>query len=527
MRVQFPGGLNEQQNPTLYECIEGYNFDLGLKASKLIPRKPIDLKGTATNALSVNGFVQLVKRDNTETTLVQSGDTVYLWDGANSFTSKGTVSSSSRLRDTYWSLGDYSVITDTAKATVVKKWDGTTLSTLTTGLGASLFAKYGVVHQNRVWLANVTTTTDTPHLIVASALDDPTSYNTSLRGGPTPEGGTTFSVGTEAFFLLSPDLRPINGMVSFFGNLVISTDGGRLFVLTGTNASTYKFIPYYSGSAAIGTEAMVNIGNDVIYMKGGGGVDLLSTTQTSGDVSADDVSRFIPTTTKDLTGAITIYDQKNQKVLFFVSGKVLVLFKDLIGAELSPWSVYKTAQSFAFNTNAAKYMKVPGTQIYSVYFGDSIGRIFDLNGSGAGDAGSSNISVLRKTRFIYDGEGADKFGHGGLDLKHRILDGVVQYRRIFLPCDVTFSFDWGDEYNISSSTVTLKGAPSSSAGVYYGGGAYYSGTAYFSQGSSFANKISTQTFSPTGKGPGFFFSVSLDTTTNFQIDSCDLQPPKR
>jgi len=527
MRLLFAGGLNEQQNPSLLECGVGYNFELGLKQSKLIPRKPFDLKGTSTNALAINGFCQLVKRDNSETTLVQSGGVVYQWDGASSFTNVGTVSTSSRIRDCYWSLGDYLVITDTAKATVVKKWDGSSFSTLTTGLGTNLFAKYGVVHQNRVWLANVTTNTDTPHLIVASKLNDPTSYDTSIQGGPTTEGGGSFSVGTEAFYLLSPDLKPINGMVSFFGNLVISTMGGRLYQLTGSSAATYKFIPYYSGSAALGTESMVNIGNDVIYMKDGGGIDLLSTTQTSGDVAADDVSRWIPTTTKDLTDSITIYDQKYQKVLFFVANKVLVLFKDLLGGELSPWSVYKTAQSFAFNVNAAKYMKSPGTQIYSVFFGDSAGRIFDLNGSSAGDAATSNIAVLRKTRYIYNGEGGDKLGRGALDLITRNLDGVIQYRRVATSCDATISFDWGDEYNTSSSVVTLKGAPTGSSGIYFSGtGAYYNGSAYFSQGSAFAQKISSQTFSPTGKGPGFFCSVSLDTTTSFQIDSIDLQPPK-
>lgn len=523
MKLQFAGGLNEQQYPNLLECASGYNFELGLRQSKLVPRKPYDLKGTATNALSVNGFLQLVKRDNTETTLVQAGDTVYLWDGASSFTSKGTVSSSSRLRDSYWSLGDYLVVTDMAKATVVKKWDGTSFSTLTTGLGAtSLFAKYGVVFQGRVWLANVTTTTDTPHLMVASAFEDPTSYDTSKRGGPSTDGGGTFTTGQEAFFMLSPDLKPINGFVVFFGQLVMSTEGGRLFRLTGTTAATYKWTDYYAGSCSVSSEAMVNTGNDIIYMKPGGGVDRLSTTQAFGDVATDDLSRWITTTTKDLISSITIYDQKNQKIVFFVAGKVLVLYKDLLDGELSPWSVYRTAQSFAFATNAAKYMKMPGTQVFSVYFGDSVGRIFDLNGSGAGDAGSSTIAVLRKTRFIANGEGADKFGRGGLNLMKKVLRGLITYRRIFSPCDVTVSFDWGDEYNISSSVITLKGAPSGSTGVYYSGTSYYSGTAYYSQGSAFAQKISSQSFSPTGKGPGFFCSVSLDTTTDFQIDSLEL-----
>lgn len=515
MKLYFNGGLNEQETPTLFECIEGYNFELGLRQSKLKPRLPYDLKGTATNALAVNGFVQLVKRDNTETTLVQAGDTVYEWDGSTTFTSRGTVSTNSRLRGVTWSLGDYSVITDVAKAAVVKKWTGSAFSTLTTGLGTDLYAKYGIVHQNRVWLANVTTSTDTPHLIVASKFEDPEVYDTSKRASV-----DTFSASTAAFYLLAPDLRPINGMTVFMDELVISTEGGRLFKLSGSSPTDYKFIDFYAGSAATGDESMANIGNDVIYMKAGGNIDLLSATQRFGDVSADDLSRWIPDTVDGLTESITIYDQVRQKILFFVSGKILVLYKDLVGAELSPWSVYKTSESFAFNTNAAIYMKRPGTQDYSVFFGDSVGRVFDLNGSaGGGDAGTEDISVQRKTRFIQNGEGGDRFGRNALDLMHQVLRGEVIYRRINAACDVTISFDWGDEYNESSSTVTLKGAPTGFTAVYYSGSHYYSGSgSYYSSGAAFAQKISSQSFSPTGKGPGCFVKVSLDTDTDFQID---------
>jgi hypothetical protein len=527
VRVFFAGGLNEQQTPSLFECGQGYNFELGLRQSKLVRRAPFDLKGTATNGGTTNGFLQLVKRDNTETTLVQADDTVYLWDGDSSFTSKGTVNAASKLRDCYWSLGDYLVITDIAKQTVVKKWDGTSFSTLTTGLGTDLYAKYGLVFQGRVWLFNVTTSSATPHLMVASAFENPISYDTSVRrGGPTTDGGGSFATGQEAFYMLTPDLKPINGALVFFDQLIISTEGGRLYKLTGTSAATYKWIDYYAGSAAKGDESMADIGNDVVYLKAGGGIDRLSTTQNSGDVAADDLSRWIPTTTADITSAITVYDQRNQRVLFFVSGKVLVLYKDLVGAELSPWSVYKTQQAFAFNTNAAKYMKRPGTQVYSVFFGDEVGRIFDLYGTGAsGDAGSSTIQVLRKTRYIYDGEGGDKNGMGAIDTKRKTMHGVVQYRRVFNGCDVTVSFDWGDEYNVSSSVIPLKGAPSASAGNYWGGGAYWGGGYYWNEGGAFSMKISNQTFSPTGKGPGFFLSVSLDTNTEFQIDSLELQPP--
>lgn len=519
MRLYFAGGLNEQQTPNIYECGEGYNFELGMKQSKLVPRKPYALKGTATNASAINGFVQLVKRDSTETTLVQAGDTVYLWDGDSSFTSKGTVSTSSRLRDTYWSLGDYSIITDTAKATVVKKWDGTTFSTMTTGLGTNLYAKYGIVHQGRVWLANVTTSTDTPHLMVASKFEDPTVYDTAQRAVT-----GTFSTGAEAFYMLSPDLKPINGFAVFYNQLVMSTEGGRLYVLTGTGTSSYKWTDYYAGSCASGTESICNIGNDVVYMKAGGGIDLLKSTVNSGDVETDDLSRWILTTTADAVATSVVYDQKNQKVFFFISGKVLVLFKDLIGSEMSPWSVYKTQETFAFATNGAKYMKQPGTQVYTVYFGDSVGRIFDMNGdAGGGDAGSQSIAVLRRTRYIANGEGGDQKGGGALSALTHNVSGLVSYRRIATSCDLSVTFDWGDEYNRSTSVIPLKGSPTASAGVYFGSGSYFSGTAYFSQGSAYARKISSQSFSPTGKGPGCFIEASLDTSTDFQIDYIDVQ----
>lgn len=509
LRILFGGGLNENQNPDLLEANSGYNFELGMSQSKLIPRKPFDLKGTATNAGSINGILQLIKRDDTETTLVCADTTVYLWDGGSTFTSKGTVTSGSKLRDTYWSLGDYMVITDISKTTVVKKWDGTTFSTLTTGLGTNLYAKYGIVHLNRVWLFNVTTSSDTPHLMVASAFENPTSYDTSQRAVT-----GTFTTGLEAFYMLTPDLKPINGVALFHDVLIISTEKGGLYKLTGTGPSTFKWEDFYANSAAIGNESILNIGNDVIYMRQGGNIDKLLSTQNFGDVATDDVSRYIKTTVKDLTGALIVYDQSNQKVLFFVQNKVLVLFKDLMASPLSPWSVYTTQDVSNFNTNAARYMRVPGNTGYTVYFGDSTGRIFDFNGQGAsGDAGSSDIKVLRKTRLITEAD--------GIDLTNIILHGRVTYRRTG-ECDLTLDFDWADEYNVSEVVIALKGPPSSDNPWYFGGPNYFGGDIYFNSGFTFANKISSRGFSPTGKGPGFFLTASLETPVMFQVDHIDL-----
>jgi hypothetical protein len=515
MILEFGGGLNENPVPDINEALVGYNFELQKNQSKLRPRRPFDLKGTAPNAATINGLLQLIKRDASETTLVQSGGSIYTWNGAATFTSTATVATTSMLRDAYWSLGDYLVITDVQKATPIKKWDGTNFSTLTTGFsaGIDLYAKYGLVHLGRVWLFNVKTTSDTPHLMVASAFEDPTSYTTAVRASI-----DSFATGREAFYMLTPDLKPINGATLFHDQLIISTEGGRLFKLTGSSASNFAFSDFYAGSSSTGSESMVNIGNDVMYMRKGGNIESLVATDQFGDVSVDDLSRWIQTTVKDLTGALAVYDQTYQKVLFFVTDQVLVLFKDiLLEGRYSPWSVYRTQHDNNFNTNAARYMKKPGETGYSVYFGDSAGRIFDLNGAGTGgDGGAEDISVLRRTRLIDDGVVRP------WPWVHKPIEGRVDYRRVG-ECEITFSVDWKDEYNEASCTVTLKGPGTGDAGSYFGSTVYFGGPVYFSEGFSFAQKSSSRGFSPVGKGPGFFASVTSENKIRYEVDRITLK----
>src|SRR5512139_1855248 len=164
MRFTYGAGLNENQYPSLSEAAEGsYNFDLQKDISSLSPRKAFDLEGTAPNAADIRGILQLVKRDNSETTLVQTSSTVYKWGGGTTWSSVATaVTATCQWRDVYWALDDYILITDLAKQQPIMKWDGSTVSTATTGL-SFVTAKYGVVHNSRVWLANVRTSTDTPH----------------------------------------------------------------------------------------------------------------------------------------------------------------------------------------------------------------------------------------------------------------------------------------------------------------------------------------------------------------------------
>lgn len=523
MHVYFPGGLNESQAPDLAEAAAGsYNFELASDSYKLFPRGAFDLKGTATNAADVRGLLQLVKRDATQTTLVQAGGVVYTWNGASTFSSAGVCNGSSQLRDVTWSLSDYLVITDLQKLTVVKKWDGTTFSTLSTGLGTDLYAKYGVVHHGRMWLFNVTTSSDTPHLMVASAFENPQSYDTTQRA----ESGV-FGTGLEAFYMLSPDLRPINGVAkTVAGDLIISSLEGSLFILKGTNASDYRWDNFYPGSQAVGTESLAATGNDVFYMRKGGNIESVAATQKYGDVEADDLSRWISDTVANLTASITVYDQKNQKVFFFVAGKVLVFFKDIFygGAlagpsgekkKLSPWSVYRTSHASGFSTNAAKFMNIPGSTDTSVYFGGSAGQIFDMNGVGDdGDGGTSDIQVIRKTRFIDEKD--------GLNFMRHVTRGKVHYQRLNA-IGFNIELDWGDEYNTSTASITLKGQPASGTGAFYMGTVYYGGAYYYNEGFSFAEKRSHQTFSMVGRGSGCVMTCSTLDSVEFEVHNVELQ----
>jgi len=594
MRMTFDGGLNENDGTKPNECQEGYNFDLVFGDTNLTPRKPLDLKGTSTLGGEIAGIMQLIKRDDSETTIIFDDDTstptIYLWDGDATFTSKRTVNlvTGSKLRGVYYPLDDVLSIVDISKNTPLMQWDGTSCTrhktALTDAAGASvtgitrsistatvtyagahgkaigdlitiigadqagyngehevltvpttttltyavdsgtvtpatgtitadgevtLYAKYGAVHNGRLWLFNVTTdSSDTPHLMVASAFENIENFDTAARA----EDGTVTA--DEAFYILTPDLKPINGVAQFNKELIVSSVDGKLFRLTGNDATNYRWVDYYSGSAAIGTETMVNFGNDVALMRSGGRIDTLRQTDASGDVTVDDISRWIPDTVKDVTDAITVYDSDYQKIYFFVQGEVLVLYKEnLYGTDSSPWGIFKTALTFNFNTSAAVRIRRPGLSTYSVYVGGATGEIYDLNGGGDGDEGTTGIQMKRRTNLIEE-----------LKTKEGMLFGSVQYRRKGA-VDLNMSCDWSEEYNVTTATINLKGRDETDdpSPPYYGADIYYNDTVYYNAGFAFDGKLTTQRFSPGGRGPSFFFEVNTDSIYNFQVDHITLE----
>jgi len=522
MKLTFSGGINENDETVIQpdECISGFNFELGFGDSHKSPRPPVDLKGIAPNSVETTGILQLVRRDDTETTLSVNGAKAYLWDGSSSYTEQGTdfFNAGSLPRAVSWDLDQYIVISDLNKLTPLSQWDGTTLITQPHNISGvtDLYASYAIEHLNRIWLFNIRAdTSELPHVILASDFETPTIFNTGARG--TAQDPNSVVTENDAFFLTVPDLRWINGVVLFNKQLVISTRLGRLYKLVGTDSTNFNFVDYYAASDATGVESIANIGNDVAYMKRGGNIERLSDTQRSGDVDTDDISRFIKTSVKNLQDSITVYDQKNQKVFFFVKDKILVFFKDMIGrggegGQYSPWSIYETdsanldASAFNFNTKVAVYIRIPGTKIYSVYFGDPDGGIRDLNGILDGDNGAL-IRVERTSRLFELGK------------KKNSVTGRIQYRRK-LKTDLSIFFDYAETYGLTNVVVPLKGP--TSGGDYYNTDSFYNADNYYNTRVLGGEDIATVGFSPSGSGTAVRIITQLSVLNDFQIDQIDL-----
>ncbi len=475
--LRFFGGINERDdfNVSSQEATEGYNFQLDFHRGTLKPRLPQQLVTTVPNAGEVTGIMELIKRDDSQTILIAAGTDVYSYTGAV-HQDVGNITADGRLRSTYWSLDDILVITDLQKNNVVKKWDGSTFGNLTHGIGGvtNLYAKYGVVHNGRVWLANITTdSTELPHMLLASEFENAESYDSTTRS---QDGAFT---GNEAFYLLSPDLRPINGIHVFYDTIVGSTEDGKLFRLTGSDSTDYDFIEFYAGSAAHGEEAMVNVGNDIAFFRQGHVIESFTSTDRFGDVNTDDISWWIANTLRNTCDVRAVYDRENQKVLFFCDtlNQVYVLDKQAWlsprigehGRALSPWTFYTTNMSNNFDTKAVTSIREPFSAVNkrTIWWGDSAGQVFNFNGDATpseGDAGSSNIDVYRKTKYVEsDAE---------LNLMHELLIGGVNYRRQ-AAVDLELTGDWSTEYNRETVVVPLKAPAVLAEGAFWGGESYW------------------------------------------------------
>ena len=512
--LRFGGGYHSRASedeiqPT--EASDGKNFDLDLENSHFKPRKPLKLLGTATNTSDIRGFAQLVKQDGSISTLIQAGTTVYAWDGDASWTSKGTVGATAKLRGHLhhnFTLDEKVIITDLSLVENVAEWDGTTFQDLTHNLGGNLLARYAQVSDERLWLANVKSGTATPHMLVGSKRSDMSTL--SVSDVPSSALGAD-----DAFYLLTPDLRPINGLTEAFGRFLFSSLNGSMFTLNGVDASNFSVSQLFARSAATGDEGMTYGGNDVIYGRAGV-IETLAGAETFGDVENDDYSKSIRDQIEDYEKFRLVFNSRTKKLYVFPDGSDTIwvfhksihdqLAKDVTllraNSQISPWVPYTTSHSAGFQPTTVWTMLDPSSKLQKVYMGDSSGNVYEFDGDTYdGDGGTPNI-VTERTSMNYPIPSGKSF----------YVTGWVRYRSgADITLNLTFEFG-GDTAYDQKITMTL---PASGDAIYFGGDAWFAGSVYW--GAVFGGRLVMQKYSAAGQGSEFKVRVSATTTNDFSI----------
>ncbi len=516
------------------ECIDGQNFDLSLDKESFRNRKAFDLVATVPNGQEIRGFGELIKSDGSVSNLVQGGGVVYDWNGKTTFTEVGTVNASSRLRGGRHStslLDDKVILTDLEKKTIIKTWDGTTFEDLAHDLGGDLFAKYCIFRNERAFYFNVKSgSTDTPHVMLGSArgasigVSDFASLSVANRPGTGRSDG-------DPFFIPMPDLKPINGVDRQradtktnigTGSIIISTQEGSLWKLSGetpkiteaARGSAFKMEEFYANSAASGVESLTSMGKDVIYGRQAA-IESAISAGVFGDTDADDASRWIKDQIEGAKSWTVKYNPQNRRAYWWAENgnEVWVFHKSMYEPSLktisastvaavapsgklsrSPWSRWKTDFGNGdFRQTAAALMRRVTDKKDVIFFGDSSGRILQMEGTGLQDGGNDDIVVDRTSGTI-------RLPTGNVfDIK-----GNVKYRR-FAGATLTLTFLFGGETVFNDTrTITIPAptnisvynASSGDTKAFYGGTTAAGTASYY--GVEFSDRFFLQGFGAPG-----------------------------
>lgn len=538
LKIKFGGGLHTRASADEIdqrEAAAGQNFLLDLDNRELRNRPPFDLIGTVPNAAEIRGGASLLKSDGTVSTLIQAGGVVYEWDGSTGFTQKGTCTSTAKLRGHWrshnWTLSDKVLITDLSLVDTVKEWDGTTFQSVTftnetdAGFG-SFYAKYVHVADERAMFANVVSNaTPTPHLMVGSTISDYTQISVANR----PSSSLATS---DPFYLLTPDLKPVNGLQSAFGTTIVSSEKGRLFNLDGSSAKDFSFGTFFPGSYASGAESLAYIGTDIIYGRQGR-LESVRDTASFGNSESDDLTKQIADFVAPYSGWTIAYNGRAQMVYAFPESQSEVLVYNpamrtsrslaagptgqFIEAKddatekikLSPWMRWQTDHALAFQPTFVMSMLDPTDGLEYVFMGDSSGNFYRMEGTGdSGDGGSADISTSWTSKVF----------SAPLDAEVYRIKGYLKYRKnAAATVTLTFLFAGRTAYD---QTITLT-LPEPTGQSYFGGAAYFGGPYYF--GVPFSNRLIRQYFDIPGQASDFQVKIDVTGTTNFNLNELGLR----
>lgn len=516
LTIKFGGGLHSKASPDEIndrEASDGYNFLIDLENRNLRNRPPFDLIGTVPNAAEIRGGFSLLKADGTVKTAFQAAGNVYEWNGESTFTLIGTCNSASNLRGHWrshnWTLADKVIVTDLNLSDVVKEWDGTTFQSTTftneagSGFG-SFYAKYVNVSNERAIFSNIKDGSGSyPHIIVGSKTSDFTQITTGNK--PSSALGVD-----DPFFLITPDLKPINGHVEAFGTTMISTEKGQIFNLTGSSAKDFAFNPFYPNSAATGEESLVEIGNDIIYGRQGR-IESVTDTNRFGNSQSSDITSGIADIIQNYTGWTGVFNSRLRHVYMFPTDVSEVWVMDTAirdSQQFSPWMRWETDHTLGFKPTFVMSMLDPLDGLEYVFMGDSSGNIYRLEGTGEnGDGGINEI----RTQYL------TKLFSARLDARGYDYELYVKYvKDQAATIGLTFRYQ-GIEIFDKAVSIDI---PEVAASAYYGGDFYYGGDIYYGTASG---RLARQTTYPPGQANDFQILVSVTGATSFAINEIGIR----
>jgi len=503
--LKFGGGVNSaasEDDIKATECVDGQNFLIDLNNKNLRPRNPIELLGTAPNGQGINGFANLVDADGVSTILIQAGDTIYNWSSIIGFIVVGACDPDAKLRgklEHYWPLDDVVIITDIALRENVLIWNGSALTEMTHNLGGDFKAKYCLVDDERAQFANiVSASVATPHLVATSELSDYQVLSTTDRPSSSLGAG-------DAFYILTPDLRPINGLMSFYDNVLISTEKGSMYRINGTDSTDTSISKFFPRSFATGDESLVYKGNDVIYGRIGK-LQSIVTTDKFGDISTGDITSPIKDQLIDQQDWQMAYNPRTEKVYIHAVGQEQMweYSKDLEGTELSPWVKLITGNAFSMNPQVIMTLIDPVDNLEYVFMGDQYGNLYRIEGTaGNADCGSNDIEARWKS--------------GILKLPNEMIaekvSGYISYRSDE-DTEITLNFYFGGS-NVSNDTLNVS-LPGSVGGSYFGGEVYFGGDFYY--GSAFEGRFRREAYQAAGRSEEIQVEVVHSGTAYFEIN---------
>ena len=514
--LKFGGGVHSrpsEEDIDPRECADGQNFELDLQNFHYRPRRPFKLVGTVPNNAEIRGFVSLKKpSDNSVSMLVQAGAVVYEWDGT-SFTSVGAAEATSKLRGRIshnWWLDEKVIITDINLADVVMEWDGSTLTDTTfTDEDSNPFgtfkAKYCVIQGERALFGNVDDgSTATPHMMVASKVSE--FENITVANKPSSALGED-----DPFYILTPDLRDINGLVAAFNVIAMSSREGQFYKVVGASAKDITPVPFYPDSFASGEESVSFVGNDIFYGRPGR-IESINSTDKFGDVENDDLTVGISNEVDGYEDWQIEYDQRGQKVYCYSAdtSEIWVYYKPLKDSKLSPWSRMTTLHAMSMDPTAMMRCYDPVDGLERVFFGDDFGNVYcmDADDYSLGDGNTTIVRVTRQSAIIQLPADTESFD----------MYGWIKYRKPLSDLTLKLKFDFQGHHIYTHTLEQTLYAPTNRN--YFRGGDYFRDGNYFG---STIGKIGQEVISVPGKSTEFQITAEIEGKENFSISQIGLR----